>query len=113
LSLDIQLDPVATALRWWTWPTDFSHRFLDVPLINFLAWASAGLPFYAAYLLVRSRTQASPALLPRRLLVLLPIVLAVAALLVTGLTWMLLGFHAPEMNLFKRALTATAGFLVG
>jgi uncharacterized membrane protein len=111
LSLDIQLDPVATAVGWWTWPAEFSHRFLGVPLINFLAWASAGAPFYGAYFFVRSHKQRKESYLPQRLLVLLPLVLALAALMVIGLTWALLGFHAPEMNLFKGAFSAASGLL--
>lgn len=56
LSLDIQLDPVATAMGWWVWNPVLKDTFLGVPIINFVAWFYAVLPFALFIYLIESQT---------------------------------------------------------
>lgn len=113
LSLDIGTDPAAIVFHWWSWPESFSHRLLDVPLINFIAWISATVPFFFAYAQARSSKWPVGWNRSARLAALMPAVLVVAALMVLGLTWFALGFDSPEMRLFRSALISIRQFLFG
>jgi len=108
LSVDLLLDPVATLFGWWQWPESFSHRLFGVPLINFIAWISAVVPFYGAYFLARSSSvsplRSAPMIRLKRLVISMPAVVAGAMLIVLSLTWFLLGGDSPEMNLFRATI---------
>lgn len=110
LSVDLQGDSAASIFQWWLWPESFSHRLFDVPLINFIAWAGAVLPFAGAYFLIRSREGGADWRRPVRLFAAMPVVLMIAACMVLILTGLLLGFDSPEMNLFKKCFAATGLF---
>lgn len=45
LSIDLQMDPVATAAGVWTWHDALPAGPMGVPMVNFVAWFSAVLPF--------------------------------------------------------------------
>ncbi len=114
LSLDMQIDPAAVVFQWWLWPESFSHRFLGVPLINFIAWVSAVIPFYGAYYLICSKEGGGAGRrVPIRLLMALPVVLFIAAAMVMALTSIVLGFGSPEMKLFLDVVVKTARILIG
>lgn len=46
LSIDLQLDPAATAAGWWVWNPSLQPGFLGVPLVNYTAWLSATAPLF-------------------------------------------------------------------
>ena len=52
LASDLHLDPVATALQFWTWHADLPARFLDVPVVNFTSWFWAVFAFGAGFLTI-------------------------------------------------------------
>ena len=43
--LDIELDPLATAIRCWEWDPSLPPALGPVPFVNFVAWVSALVPF--------------------------------------------------------------------
>jgi hypothetical protein len=45
LLLDLQIDPLATAVGFWVWHPLLPRTVMDVPILNFVAWACAVLPF--------------------------------------------------------------------
>ncbi|MBI5509781.1 MAG: carotenoid biosynthesis protein [Deltaproteobacteria bacterium] len=45
LALDLQIDPLATAVGFWTWHPLLPRGPLGVPILNFVAWSAAVLPF--------------------------------------------------------------------
>lgn len=51
LLLDLQIDPMATAVGFWRWNPLLAKGPMGVPLLNFVAWGCAVLPF--AWLLFR------------------------------------------------------------
>ena len=49
-TLDMQIDPMASLSGvWWAWDPRLPEAFLSVPMINFVAWFAAFLPFSFAY----------------------------------------------------------------
>lgn len=110
VSVDLHGDAAASAFGWWIWPEPFSRRLFDIPLINFIAWTSAVLPYYGAYFLVRDREEgAAPGAArrrPLRLLAAMPAVFVLSTVMVQGLTALLLGWGSPEMALFREAVRA-------
>ncbi len=55
LSIDLQVDPVATRVGWWVWNPALPSFHHGVPLINYLAWACAVLPFAWHYFAMVAR----------------------------------------------------------
>ncbi len=54
VSLDLQIDPLASLSGlWWKWNAELPAFWLGVPLLNFVAWFSAFLPFSLAYYFLR------------------------------------------------------------
>lgn len=48
--LDLQIDPIATAVGCWVWHESLPAWFHGVPLVNFIAWLCALVPFsYALF----------------------------------------------------------------
>jgi uncharacterized membrane protein len=45
LLLDLQIDPLATAVGFWRWSELLATGPMGVPLLNFVAWACAVFPF--------------------------------------------------------------------
>ena len=43
--LDLQIDPIATATGCWVWDSSLPGWFHGVPLVNFVAWLCALVPF--------------------------------------------------------------------
>ena len=43
--LDLQIDPIATAVGCWVWHHSLPAFFHGVPLVNFVAWMCALVPF--------------------------------------------------------------------
>ncbi len=104
--LDLQIDPIATAVGCWVWHESLPGWFHGVPLVNFVAWMWALMPF--AYVLFR--LQALRGVVdggPWRqgdLLALLrwsPAALLVATLGFTGTTLLLEGPNGPSWTLLK------------
>ena len=45
LCLDLQIDPLASAVGFWTWHSSLAQGWLGVPFLNYVAWMSAVFPF--------------------------------------------------------------------
>ncbi|OPY15839.1 MAG: hypothetical protein A4E70_01623 [Syntrophus sp. PtaU1.Bin005] len=63
LCMDFQLDPLATAAGFWQWNHLLTLRLLGVPLLNFVAWASAVFPFSLMILSLQTRQSIEPEVL--------------------------------------------------
>jgi hypothetical protein len=104
--LDLQIDPVATAVGCWVWHASLPGWFHGVPLVNFIAWLCALVPF--AYVLLRVQElrglKDGEAWGPQDLLMLLrwsPAGLLVAALAFIGITLALEGTQGPSWTLLN------------
>lgn len=115
--LDLQIDPVATAVGCWVWHETLPGWFHGVPLVNFIAWMWALLPFaYVMFRLQALRGVADGAAWQRGdLLALLrwsPAALLVATLGFTGTTLLLEGANGPSwtlLNVFTVKVLALVG----
>lgn len=91
LALDLQLDPVATAAGFWSWPPSPPPVLRGVPAVNFCAWFAAVLPFaHAAFKARQGEGIAAARLareLPRVLLQALTLVIAALAVVEASLGW--------------------------
>jgi uncharacterized membrane protein len=91
LALDLQLDPVATAAGFWTWPPLPPPALRGVPAVNYCAWFAAVLPFaFAAYEATRGEAIDAARLaraLPRVLLQALALVVVTLAVVEASLGW--------------------------
>jgi len=91
LALDLQLDPVATAAGFWSWPPTPPPLLRGVPAVNFCAWFAAVLPFAHAAFEARQGGGITAArlarALPRILLQALVLVIAALAVVEAGLGW--------------------------
>lgn len=113
LSLDVQLDPVATHLTWWTWHPSLAREtaFVGVPLINFLAWISAVFPFATYWFWMERCETWTNEQSTRRLALALPGILAAASAMVLILGFCLTGGpDSPTMLLFRRGMADTLSF---
>jgi len=52
---DLQIDPIATASGCWTWDLRLPPFYLGVPIINYVAWFSALMPFGLGLFWVQDR----------------------------------------------------------
>jgi uncharacterized membrane protein len=109
LLLDLQIDPLATAAGFWRWSELLSGGPMGVPLLNFVAWGAAVLPFsFVVFRIEMSRSNRSAArreehlrwLWPR-----IPLVLVVAATLFL-LTMSAIdgGFDGPTYGILRSTL---------
>ncbi len=109
LLLDLQIDPLATAVGFWAWNHLLEGELMGVPFLNFVAWGCAVFPF--AWL--QYRREGGLALGPgaicapphrRWILVRVPAVLALAAVLF--LTCMMIyegGLGGPTTQILRQA----------
>jgi hypothetical protein len=104
--LDLQIDPIATAVGCWVWHETLPAWFHGVPLVNFLAWLCALVPF--AYVLFRVQerrglddgaTWTGEDL--RALLAWTPASLVLAAAGFIGVTLLVEGVHGPSWTLLN------------
>jgi hypothetical protein len=104
LSLDLQLDPAATAAGWWVWHPSLTPGYLGVPLVNYTAWLAAIGPFFV--LLWWIRAQGWPQ--SRQNLVLLsalaPLLLAELVIVMALTALVSGGLHSAPMQIFRNAL---------
>jgi uncharacterized membrane protein len=104
--LDLQIDPIATAVGCWVWHESLPGWFHGVPLINFVAWLCALVPFgYVMFRVQERRGLADGAAWSRAdlaaLLAWAPAGLLVAALGFIGVTLGLEGVHGPSWTLLN------------
>lgn len=114
--LDLQIDPLATAVGCWVWHESLPGWFHGVPLVNFVAWLCALVPFAYVLFRVQARRGVRDAGPWRRgdLLALLgwsPAALGVAALAFGGVTLALEGAHGPSWTLLYAAAERVLGLL--
>ena len=103
LSLDLQIDPFATHSRWWIWHESLPPAFLGVPLLNFLAWIAAILPFAWLYCHIETRTEMTETRRIGRLFCAIPIALIAGLAIVLTLTVIFRGPHSADLQIFKEA----------
>jgi len=106
ITLDLQIDPLASLSGlWWKWNPALPAVWLGVPLLNYVAWFAAFMPFSYAYFYYRRQPQLSPWARNRRLLVILPWLLP-AVLLIGGLIMALAegGFDGPTFDIVRAFL---------
>lgn len=101
LSLDLQLDPLASLSGvFWRWNDQLPRWFLSVPFVNYLAWLCAFLPFSWAYFAIHDRRDLDSWAKVRRLLVAVPNVCVAAALLFFGISAVVeAGFSGPTYRI--------------
>jgi uncharacterized membrane protein len=112
--LDLQIDPLATALGCWTWHPSLPPAFLGVPLLNFVAWACALWPYGYVLFRVQERHGIDDGgRFARRDLVTLllaaPVTLLVAAALFILATLLLEGPQGPAWQVLHRFTAGTLG----
>ena len=105
--LDLQIDPLATAVGCWVWHESLPGWFHGVPLVNFLAWMCALVPFgYVMFRVQERRSIRDGATWSKDdLLALLrwsPAGLVLAALGFVGLTLLIEGQHGPSWTLLNQ-----------
>lgn len=113
--LDLQIDPIATATGCWVWDSSLPPWFHGVPLVNFVAWLCALVPF--AWVMFRlqdkvgvvdagpwNRRQLTAALIA------VPYALVIALIAFMTTTLVLEGPTGPSWNLLA-AFTAKWGLL--
>lgn len=105
--LDLQIDPIATAAGCWVWHESLPGWFHGVPLVNFIAWMCALVPF--AYVLFRVQERrglgdgaAWSAGALKELLGWTPAALVLAALCFVGVTLLVEGPDGPSWTLLNR-----------
>lgn len=115
--LDLQIDPIATAAGCWVWHESLPGWFHGVPLVNFIAWMCALVPF--AYVLFRVQERrgladgvAWDAGALKELLAWTPAALVLAALCFIGVTLVVEGANGPSWTLLNH-FTLGAVRLVG
>ena len=102
--LDLQIDPIATALGCWVWHESLPAWFHGVPMVNFIAWMCALVPFGFVLFRVQERlglddfARWSPRQLGTLLLA-TPIALGIAALAFMLCTLLIEGPHGPSWAL--------------
>lgn len=104
-TLDLQIDPIATATGCWVWHSTLPAWFHGVPLVNFVAWLCALIPFGWVMFRVQDRVGVADAgrWSPRQLGVALlhvPYAAAVALIAFLGTTLLLEGASGPSWTLF-------------
>ncbi len=107
LMLDLQIDPIATALGCWVWSPALPAAFLGVPLVNFVAWMCALFP--VGYAVFRyqgiARIRDAAAWTPRQVglaVAAVPVVLAVASVLFLAATALAEGPNGPSWTMLYR-----------
>ena len=101
---DLQIDPYATHARWWIWNDRLPPCFLGVPLLNFVAWLAAILPFGWLYSYVESKPGRTERERVIGLFLAIPVMLGAALAIVLLLTLVLRGPTSPDMEVFATAL---------
>jgi len=109
LCQDLQIDPYATHARWWIWNEKLPPCFLGVPLLNFLAWIAAILPFAWLYYYIESKPALTETERIGRLFLAVPVMLAAALAVVLLLTLMFRGPGSPDIEVFATALGLRSG----
>jgi uncharacterized membrane protein len=110
LLLDLQIDPLATAVGFWAWHPLLPRTIMDVPILNFAAWGCAVLPFaFTLFWRQHRHGLSAEALCERRhilwLTAMVPLVLAAATMLF-ALTMMIIdgGLHGPTAAVLRQTL---------
>jgi hypothetical protein len=108
LCLDLQIDPLATAVGFWTWNHQLPNSgIMGVPVLNFVAWASAVFSFGLFLFWRQIRLGLDPKQVADKvhctwLLVRVPAILVVAALLFWSLMTLLeLGVDGPTWQILR------------
>lgn len=115
--LDLQIDPIATAAGCWVWHESLPGWFHGVPLVNFIAWLCALVPFaYVMFRVQERRGLEDGAAWDTRalgeLLAWTPAALVLAALAFIGVTLATEGVAGPSWTLLNH-FTLSALRVVG
>ena len=114
LFIDLQVDPVASEIGLWNWNERLAPGFLGVPLLNFVSWFWAVIPFAFMVWFVERKHEQGDWSLKKRLVVLLisvPFCQAFAGAC-TFLTMMVIeGVSGPSMQILIESMKAQLGAL--
>ena len=104
--LDLQIDPIATAVGCWVWHHSLPGWFHGVPMVNFIAWMCALVPFGYVMFRVQERLGLADGAKwsPQALLELLkwsPAGLVIAAIAFVTVTLILEGVSGPSWTLLN------------
>jgi len=103
LCFDLQLDPFATRCGWWQWNAALPAWHHEVPLINYISWICALLPFAWHYFHL-SRRRREDKHRAQLALACVPVYLAVSGAFEVLVTLALCGPGSPSMHLFWKAM---------
>lgn len=112
---DLQVDPVATATRCWTWDARLPAFWLGVPLVNYVAWTAALWPFGTALFAVQQHFgiadgAAWPVRAQRWLIASVPVALGAATVLFFGtMTALEGGLQGPTWAVLRDFATQVLG----
>ncbi|MEW5742089.1 MAG: carotenoid biosynthesis protein [Myxococcota bacterium] len=104
--LDLQIDPIATAAGCWVWHESLPPWFHGVPLVNFIAWMCALVPFAYVMFRVQARRRIEDAGrwdagALKELLAWTPATLVLAALCFMAVTVAVEGANGPSWTLLN------------
>ena len=98
---DLNIDPVATNVGFWTWHELLSGWFLGVPLLNFTSWLTAVFAYGVAYTFINRRDDWNERKKIIAMFVMIPLVIIAGYLLnyiligmfegINGATWKIAG----------------------
>lgn len=110
LTLDLQVEPLARILGFWTWNPELDAGACGAPLLNYVAWVSALLPFAFVLFHLQDRRGLEAAALGRPphlgwLWARVPLVVGAATLLFfTTMAILEGGLHGPTFLILRRTL---------
>ena len=92
---DLNIDPVATGIGFWTWHELLSAWYLGVPLLNFVSWLAAVFVFGVGYTYIH-RTKWAESTKIIAMIVLIPVFVIVSGIINFGIMGVAEGFNGPS-----------------
>ena len=109
LMLDLQIDPLATAVGFWIWNPLLQNKVLGVPILNFVAWFCAIYPFTWLIFHREQMVSLSPLEIAKKshrhwLLLRVPFILAVAAVMFCSMMFLIEGgLSGPTFEILRES----------
>ena len=93
---DLNIDPVATGIGFWTWHELLTEWYLGVPLLNFTSWLSAVFAYGVAYTFINRRSGWSDRKKIVAMFVMIPLVIIAGYLINFIMIGLCEGFDGPS-----------------
>lgn len=109
LSIDLQVDPVASEVGLWRWNEKLHPGFLGVPTLNFVSWFWAVIPFAYMVFYVTGRTEWT---MRKRIIVLLisvPVCQTLAGAATFATLFLLEGAGSPALGILFEGIRTQLG----